>query len=100
MRTKQLLATVGVACLTISSAWADVSRVELNNGMLILEDIPRLSADNYNQARRFVTLIDALYEARVRLRYGGDFVVARRATSTQAKRRALRLARKLGWVVL
>ena len=42
-------------------AIADVVRV------LILEDIPRLSADNYNQARRFVTLIDALYEARVRL---------------------------------
>lgn len=42
-------------------AIADAVRV------LILEDIPRLSADNYNQARRFVTLIDALYEARVRL---------------------------------
>lgn len=35
--------------------------------VLILEDIPRLGADNYNQARRFVTLIDALYEAKVRL---------------------------------
>jgi cell division protein ZapE len=35
--------------------------------VLILEDIPRLSASNYNEAKRFVTLIDALYEARVRL---------------------------------
>ena len=35
--------------------------------VLILEDIPRLSSENYNQARRFVTMIDALYEARVRL---------------------------------
>ncbi len=35
--------------------------------VLILEDIPRLSSENYNMARRFVTLIDALYEARVRL---------------------------------
>ena len=35
--------------------------------VLILEDIPRLSSENYNEARRFVTLIDALYEARVRL---------------------------------
>lgn len=35
--------------------------------VVILEDIPRLSSENYNQARRFVTLIDALYEARVRL---------------------------------
>ncbi len=35
--------------------------------VLILEDIPRLSASNYNEAKRFVTLIDALYEERVRL---------------------------------
>ena len=35
--------------------------------VLILEDIPRLSATNYNEARRFVTLIDTLYEAKVRL---------------------------------
>ena len=35
--------------------------------VLILEDVPRLSSENYNQARRFVTLIDALYEAKVRL---------------------------------
>ena len=35
--------------------------------VLILEDIPRLSSENYNQARRFVTLVDALYEAKVRL---------------------------------
>lgn len=34
---------------------------------LILDDIPRLSAANYNEARRFVTLVDALYEGRVRL---------------------------------
>ena len=35
--------------------------------VLILEDIPQLSSDNYNEAKRFVTLIDALYEAKVRL---------------------------------
>ncbi|HDR28426.1 cell division protein ZapE [Rhodovulum sp.] len=35
--------------------------------VLILEDIPRLSSENYNEARRFVTLVDALYEGRVRL---------------------------------
>lgn len=35
--------------------------------VLILEDIPKLSINNYNEAKRFVTLIDALYEARVRL---------------------------------
>jgi len=35
--------------------------------VLMLEDIPRLSAANYNEAKRFVTLVDALYEGRVRL---------------------------------
>ncbi len=35
--------------------------------VLILEDIPQLSSGNYNEAKRFVTLIDTLYEARVRL---------------------------------
>ncbi len=35
--------------------------------VLLLEDIPRLGRSNFNEARRFVTLIDALYEARVRL---------------------------------
>jgi cell division protein ZapE len=35
--------------------------------VLILEDIPVLSSANYNEAKRFVTLIDTLYEARVRL---------------------------------
>ena len=29
--------------------------------------MPRLSRSNYNEAKRFVVLIDALYEARVRL---------------------------------
>lgn len=35
--------------------------------VLILENIPHLSSSNYNEAKRFVTLIDALYEAKVRL---------------------------------
>ncbi|TLP69407.1 AFG1 family ATPase [Parasedimentitalea maritima] len=35
--------------------------------VLILEDIPNLSRSNFNEAKRFVTLIDALYEAQVRL---------------------------------
>lgn len=33
--------------------------------VLILEDIPELSRSNFNEAKRFVTLIDALYEAKV-----------------------------------
>lgn len=35
--------------------------------VLILEEVPRLSAGNYNEAKRFVTLIDTLYEAKTRL---------------------------------
>lgn len=42
-------------------AVAEVCRV------MVLEDVPRLSSENFNEARRFVTLIDALYEAQVRL---------------------------------
>ncbi len=34
---------------------------------LVLEDIPQLSRSNFNEAKRFVTLIDALYEAKVKL---------------------------------
>jgi cell division protein ZapE len=35
--------------------------------VLMLDDIPSLGRTNFNEAKRFVTLIDALYEARVRL---------------------------------
>ncbi len=34
---------------------------------MILEDIPLLGRDNFNEAKRFVTLVDALYEAGVKL---------------------------------
>ncbi|MCV6598226.1 MAG: cell division protein ZapE [Mangrovicoccus sp.] len=42
-------------------AVADAVRV------LILEDIPQLDSGKFNEAKRFVTLIDALYEAGVKL---------------------------------
>ncbi|SMY08362.1 cell division protein ZapE [Flavimaricola marinus] len=42
-------------------ALADAARV------VLIDDIPQLSSENFNQAKRFVTLIDALYEAKVRL---------------------------------
>ena len=35
--------------------------------VLVVENIPRLSRQNFNEAKRFVILIDALYEARVQL---------------------------------
>ncbi len=34
---------------------------------LVLDGVPRLSPENYDEARRFITLIDALYEHRVKL---------------------------------
>ena len=34
---------------------------------LIIDGIPRLGASNYNEAKRFVTLIDTIYEARLPL---------------------------------
>lgn len=42
-------------------ALAEAARV------LLLDNIPQLGRSNFNEAKRFVTLIDALYEARVRL---------------------------------
>jgi len=35
--------------------------------VLILDDVPALSRARNNEAKRFVTLVDALYEAKVRL---------------------------------
>ncbi len=46
---------------------ADYLAVAENVRVLILENIPLLSRDNFNEAKRFVTLIDALYEAKVAL---------------------------------
>lgn len=34
---------------------------------LVLDAVPRLSPDNYDEARRFIVLVDALYEHRVKL---------------------------------
>ncbi|MGR3377721.1 cell division protein ZapE [Salipiger abyssi] len=35
--------------------------------LLVIENVPRLGRSNFNEAKRFVTLIDALYEAKVKL---------------------------------
>ncbi|MCT4611624.1 MAG: cell division protein ZapE [Pelagimonas sp.] len=46
---------------------ADYLKLAETVRVLILEDIPRLGRTNFNEAKRFVTLIDALYEANVKL---------------------------------
>ncbi len=45
---------------------ADFLAIAESMRVLLLEDIPLLSRQNYNEAKRFVMLIDALYEAKVR----------------------------------
>ena len=39
---------------------------------VILDGVPRISADQRNEARRFITLIDALYEHRCHLVIAAD----------------------------
>ncbi|MEQ9489560.1 MAG: cell division protein ZapE [Alphaproteobacteria bacterium] len=39
---------------------------------MVLDGVPKLSADKRNEAKRFMTLIDALYEARVNLIMAAD----------------------------
>lgn len=46
---------------------ADYLKLSQKVRVLILEDIPQLGRSNFNEAKRFVTLIDTLYEAKVKL---------------------------------
>ncbi len=41
---------------------------------LVLDGVPRLSPDNYDEARRFIVLVDALYDHRVKLVASADAV--------------------------
>ena len=46
---------------------ADYLAIAKTVRVLVLEDVPCLSRSNFNEAKRFVILVDALYEARVGL---------------------------------
>ena len=46
---------------------ADYIAIANRFDMIIVENVPQLGGHIYNEARRFVTLIDALYEARTKL---------------------------------
>jgi cell division protein ZapE len=39
---------------------------------LVLDGVPRLSPDNYDEARRFIVLVDTLYDHRVKLVASAD----------------------------
>ncbi len=51
---------------------ADYLAIAQRYHTLILVGVPRLDPENRNEAKRFVTLIDALYEHRVKLLCGAD----------------------------
>ncbi|WP_237217233.1 cell division protein ZapE [Falsiroseomonas oryziterrae] len=46
---------------------ADYLAIATHFHTLILDGIPRLGAENFDKAKRFITLVDALYEHRVKL---------------------------------
>ncbi len=46
---------------------ADYLTLAENVRVLMIDDVPQLGRQNFNEAKRFVTLIDALYEAKVQL---------------------------------
>jgi cell division protein ZapE len=67
------LAAAGVARFEFRSLCAgalgagDYLAIATHFHALVLDGVPRLSPDNFDEARRFIVLVDALYEHRVKL---------------------------------
>jgi cell division protein ZapE len=67
------LAAAGVAWFDFSALCGvplgagDYLALAVHYSAILIDGIPRLSPDNFDEARRFVTLVDALYEHRVKL---------------------------------
>jgi cell division protein ZapE len=53
---------------------ADYLAVATHFHTLVLDGIPRLGPENFDRARRFITLVDALYEHRVKLLASADAI--------------------------
>ena len=51
---------------------ADYLAIATHYQALVLDGVPRLGPENYDEARRFITLVDALYEHRVKLVASAD----------------------------
>jgi cell division protein ZapE len=52
----------------------DYLAIATNFHTLVLDGIPRLSPDNYDQALRFIVLVDTLYDQRVKLLASADAI--------------------------
>jgi cell division protein ZapE len=50
----------------------DYLAIATNFHTLLLDGIPRLSPENYDQARRFIVLVDTLYDQHVKLIASAD----------------------------
>lgn len=50
----------------------DYLAIATNFHTLVLDGVPRLSPENYDQARRFIVLVDTLYDQRVKLIASAD----------------------------